>query len=225
MEGSFQRARSEAQKAKRAARILRAAQALLEENPDSSALSLNELARRAGMAKSNVYRYFESREAILLALLEDAFAAWHDEVLEGLGRVDRAASRDARLERAAATLASAMARRPTLCHLLSVLSTVLEQNLSTETVRAFKRRTAELQGRVAGALHGAVPELSVEAHAELLHFAYALIVGSWPSANPSPTVREVLTTTEGLAGYVRDFEADLRRGFVLLGRGMLTAPG
>ena len=33
-------------------------------------VTLNELSRRAGLAKSNVLRYFESREAVLLELLD-----------------------------------------------------------------------------------------------------------------------------------------------------------
>ncbi|HHH28079.1 MAG TPA: TetR family transcriptional regulator [Polyangiaceae bacterium] len=40
------------------------------------ALSLNELAKRAGMAKPNIYRYLESRQAVLLALLDDRTARW-----------------------------------------------------------------------------------------------------------------------------------------------------
>src|SRR4051812_50004066 len=41
-----------------------------------AALSLNELSRRVGLAKSNVLRYFESREAVLLELLDAAWREW-----------------------------------------------------------------------------------------------------------------------------------------------------
>jgi AcrR family transcriptional regulator len=36
-------------------------------------ITLNELSRRVGLAKSNVLRYFESREAVLLELLDSAW--------------------------------------------------------------------------------------------------------------------------------------------------------
>ena len=48
---------------------------MLEEMPVAE-VSLNELSRRVGLAKSNVLRYFESREAVLLELLLDFLGSW-----------------------------------------------------------------------------------------------------------------------------------------------------
>ena len=74
---AYQRARSPEQKAERTEQILSAAEAMLAEGQDSSALSLNVLAKRAGMAKSNIYRYFESREALLDELsVHEALRFW-----------------------------------------------------------------------------------------------------------------------------------------------------
>src|SRR5258708_34348392 len=70
----FQRARSEEQREARRQAILAAAAAMLTEMPVAD-VTLNELSRRSGLAKSNVLRYFESREAVLLELLD---AAWQD---------------------------------------------------------------------------------------------------------------------------------------------------
>ena len=39
-------------------------------------ISLRELSDRVGLAKSNVLRYFDSREAIFLEVLDEEFAAW-----------------------------------------------------------------------------------------------------------------------------------------------------
>ena len=70
---SFQRARSEEQRDPRRRAILDTAAAMLAEMPVAE-VSLNELSRRVGLAKSNVLRYFESREAVLLELLDDRLA-------------------------------------------------------------------------------------------------------------------------------------------------------
>jgi AcrR family transcriptional regulator len=49
-------------------------------------ITLNELSRRVGLAKSNVLRYFESREAVLLELLDSAWQEWLAQLEEDLGR-------------------------------------------------------------------------------------------------------------------------------------------
>jgi AcrR family transcriptional regulator len=220
MAEDFQRARSPAQKARRIARILDAARALLAANPDSAALSLTALARRAGMAKSNVYRYFESREAVLLSLLEAETATWVAEVRAGLSGVDGAAPFDARLDAVARLLAAEAARRPLLCHLLSVLPSVLEHNVSPDTVAAFKRASRAVVETLVVALHGVLPELPLEAHAELMRHASALIVGTWPLSRPAAAVAEAVRAHPELASLVHDLEADLCRAFVLMARGL-----
>src|SRR4051812_6548305 len=63
--------------------ILATAGGMLAEMP-VSAMSLNELSRRVGLAKSNVLRYFESREAVLLELLDSQWRRWLDDLPDRL---------------------------------------------------------------------------------------------------------------------------------------------
>lgn len=72
---TFQRARTKEQREIRRQAILDTAAAMLDEMPVAE-VSLNELSRRVGLAKSNVLRYFESREAVLLELLDRAITRW-----------------------------------------------------------------------------------------------------------------------------------------------------
>ena len=71
----FQRARSEEQREARRQAILAAAAAMLTEMPVAD-VTLNELSRRSGLAKSNVLRYFESREEVFLELLDRSAREW-----------------------------------------------------------------------------------------------------------------------------------------------------
>src|ERR1700674_3007411 len=71
----FQRARNSEQREARRRAILGAAAAMLAEMPVAE-VTLNELSRRAGLAKSNVLRYLETREAVLLELLDSAWQDW-----------------------------------------------------------------------------------------------------------------------------------------------------
>src|ERR1043165_5526334 len=83
MATTFQRARSEEQRAARSRAILDTAAAMLDEMPVAD-VSLNELSRRVGLAKSNVLRYFESREAVLLELLDVFLESWLAELADEL---------------------------------------------------------------------------------------------------------------------------------------------
>ena len=87
---TFQRARSEEQREARRRAILDAAADMLAEMPVAQ-VSLNELSRRAGLAKSNVLRYFDSREAVLLELLNSAWQEWLGQLEEILAGVDAGA--------------------------------------------------------------------------------------------------------------------------------------
>src|ERR1044071_6264197 len=75
----FQRARSPEQREARRRAILGVAANLLAETPLSE-ISLRELARRVGLSKTNVVRYFETREAVFFALLNQTIDDWVSEL-------------------------------------------------------------------------------------------------------------------------------------------------
>ena len=105
----FQRARSEEQREARRQAILGAAAAMLAEMPVAE-VTLNELSRRVGLAKSNVLRYFESREAVLLELLDSAWQDWLAQLDKELaGAVDAGGSAAERADQLAAALAASLA--------------------------------------------------------------------------------------------------------------------
>src|SRR3954451_10825730 len=100
---TFQRARTEEQREVRRRTILDMASAMLEEMP-VAALSLNELSRRVGLAKSNVLRYFETREAVLLELLDAAWREWLDGLAAELRGGAPGAAVDERVEQVATAI-------------------------------------------------------------------------------------------------------------------------
>ena len=216
---NFQRARQPQQKNRRRADILRATKEMLDEG-GLDELTLNRLARRVGLAKSNLYRYFESREAILLHVFHEDVREWVDVLVGQLGRV-RTKSRITRL---ASLLASATAARPRLCLLNSVVSAVLERNVSVETAIAFKLANFEEVQRLITAMAKAVPELTIEQHGEVIQLFGALVAGFWPDANPSEVMREVLKDP-ALQGFQNDFEVSLNRSVLLLAKGLVAGAG
>src|SRR5438552_3414677 len=135
----FQRARSDEQREVRRQAILAVARDMVAEMPVAD-ISLNELSRRVGLAKSNVLRYFDSREAILLELLDRAGRAWLDRLARELPARSRS-SASARAERLAVTIATSLVADRPLCELISVSAAVLERNVSPDVARRYKMAT------------------------------------------------------------------------------------
>src|ERR1700709_2536542 len=123
---TFQRARSEEQREVRRRVILDTAATMLDEMP-AGELSLNELSRRSGLAKSNVLRYFESREAVLLELYEREYTHWLHQTETELGRLERPD-----IEQIAGVIAQTVTERPVLSDLAASAPGVLEHNVSAE---------------------------------------------------------------------------------------------
>ncbi len=218
MEAKFQRARRPQQKEERREAILYAARELLDRG-DRETLTLNGLARAVGLTKSSLYRYFESHEAVLTTVLCADIGEWVDEVQSVLAGPVRETSPQARIERIAAAIADTAVARPRMCRLISMLASVLEENLSADNVRRFKRDLMAEGGRMARAMHEAMPALSVTQHIEALRYTIALIAGLWPTAQPPPVVAEVLAEAE-FAVLNCGFRHNLTQSVALILRGL-----
>jgi AcrR family transcriptional regulator len=212
----FHRARQPAQKQQRREQLVAAAATLLRDG-GVDAVTLSAIARAAAVAKSNVYRYFESREQILLEILLAEEQAWVGELERALAPLAGQDDPDA----VAAALARTLAARPTACALIAVVANVLEHNLSVDSVRAFKSRVLEISIRIGNALHAALPGLPHDRTEALLRYLHALIAGLWPIAHPSAPAAEVMERPE-FATLCSDFETDVRGALAAMLRGLLA---
>lgn len=161
---TFQRARSEEQREIRRRAILDTAAAMLDEMPVAE-VSLNELSRRVGLAKSNVLRYVESREAVLLELLDDFLGVWLDELSDELSDgVEPHSAPEERARRLAEILSRSLADRVVLCDLFGAQAGVLEHNVSVEVIKRHKRASLARLATMSGLVHRHLPELGDGAH-------------------------------------------------------------
>ncbi|MCX5599526.1 TetR family transcriptional regulator [Streptomyces phaeochromogenes] len=222
MANTFQRARSEEQRAVRRKAILDTTAAMLGEMPVAQ-VSLNELSRRVGLAKSNVLRYFESREAVLLELLGTA----SQELLEHLDTalpeaVDADAPVTERADRLAAVMTDAFAERPVLCDLISAQAAVLERNVSTEVAAQYKRSSIAHVFALAQRVRTHVPELDERDAVRFVAAALMVVTAAWPHAHPSPAVLAVYESDPELAVLRLDFATVLRESLEVLLSGLLA---
>ncbi len=186
-------------KSERRAAIVRAAQELLARAP-MGAFSVEQLARRAGLAKGTVYLYFKTREEVLLAVhgenalrLFDAVGAALESPRAGAESVTRATLRFIRAN-------------PGFLPLAATCRGMLENNVSEQAAVEFKlglgSRLAELGARI----ERVYPGLARGAGVALLMNSYSLMIGLWQLADPPACMRKSLDRRD-----LRVFRVDLEK--------------
>ena len=132
----WQRARSDEQIEQREATILQAAADLFE-TARYDEITLVMIGKKADFTRSNLYRYFKTKEEIFLRLLEQDVKAWQQRVAMTL-------------EKESVTSANfvdhwlpLMMENPRLLRLFDILSTVLEENASDDAIKRFKHSANE----------------------------------------------------------------------------------
>jgi AcrR family transcriptional regulator len=179
-------------------------------------LGINELARRAQMTKSNVYRYFESSEAVLLDVLVEEFVLWRTELRKALSR-DRKHS--GTIEHVARAFSVTVAARPLLCRLTSIFPSILEHNISVDRMVEFKQGLLAVREETALDFHACVPSISAPNFERCLHLALPLLIGLWPLSHPAKVAAEVIGLPE-LAALRYRFQHDLEEGLLMLLRSL-----
>jgi AcrR family transcriptional regulator len=219
---TFQRARSEEQREVRRRAILGTAAAMLTEMPVAQ-VTLNELSRRAGLAKSNVLRYFESREAVLLELLDSAWQEWLAQLEANLGSaVDAAAPAAERGDQLAAAIATTLAAQPVLCDLLSAQAAVLERNISPKVAAQYKRAAIANVAALSQLMLGCVGELGEHDAFRLAGAAVMMTGAIWANTQPSAAMAAAYQADPALAVMRLDFTATLREVLEMLTAGLLA---
>jgi|EndMetStandDraft_7_1072992.scaffolds.fasta_scaffold280332_2 AcrR family transcriptional regulator len=188
---SYQRARRPEQKAQRRETILAAARGLAIQRSVRE-VSLGDIAREVDLAKSNLLRYFESREEIFMTLLLREWDAWR----EAAGAAPDADG-----------LARTLAARPLFCDLLGEQAAVLEHNVSADAVRSFRAASIELVRGLAADV-AAMTELREGDAFEVVAAALLLAASLYPLANPAAHVVAIYAEEPGL--LQPDFEGRLR---------------
>jgi len=198
------RARSPEAKGARRAQILDAAFAL-HEDADLEAVSMDEVARKAGVAKGTLYLYFRTKEELFLGLLERAFEAWFDELdaklSVGQGWIPASALAD--------LVSATLSTRHLFRRLLAQLGPVLEYNLQDDRALRFKWRIAGRLAMTGALLERRTTYLRTGDGARLLLHLQALAAGIQTLAEPAPPVRRILKAP-GLDVMRMEFDQEFR---------------
>ena len=168
----------------------------------SSSFSVEQLARKAGLAKGTVYLYFKTREEMLLAVHEKHSHELFDVVERALAAPDASA---AKVVRAGLRY---LKGHPEFYPLAASCRGMLDKNVSTEAAFAFKDGIGKRLEPLGGRIEQLYPGLKRGEGAVLLMNNYAMIVGLWQLADPPLSLRPVMERPE-MRIFKIDFEKQL----------------
>ena len=188
-------------KSERRAAIVQAAAALLRRDP-SATFSVEELARRAGLAKGTVYLYFGTREEVLLALHAQQAQELFDVVERALSAADSHGRRV--VEEGLAYLRS----HPEFYPVAGNCRYMLDTNVGAEAAFAFKLGIAQRLEPLGRRIEDIYPGLAGGEGVALLTNCYAMIIGLWQQTDPPLSLRKVMHRPE-MAIFSVDFEKQL----------------
>jgi TetR/AcrR family transcriptional regulator len=205
----FQRARKPEEINLRREQLLAAAAELFDSQGPQGA-GLNAIAAKAGFTKSNVYRYFESREQVLLELFLAEFTGLIDAAVEAMQAVPLGDT-----QALAEAITHCFMARPRCCALISILASTLEQNVSEATIADTKTQMGNQNARIVSAVSARLPTASHADCGWAIAMIGSLVAGMWPGAHPPPAGVAVLSRPE-FAHMRIDVGRDLKRAATAL---------
>jgi AcrR family transcriptional regulator len=198
------KARNAEDKAERRAELLKAAATLFDTVPYAK-ITMAEVAENAGLSKGTVYLYFESKEEVFLALLEDLLFAWYDALDR---RIDAARGELSADELLRIFAEVSFGQGPTLSRLIAIVSGVLEHNVSFEAAARYKRRLWTHMMRTGAKLEARWPHFLPGEGFQFLGHLALFIIGGRQLADIAPMVVRAIDEFD-LKGFRFDFDREL----------------
>lgn len=173
---TWERARSEEQIEHRIKEITDATARLYESNRFED-ISFSMIAKEASFTRSNLYRYFTTKEEIFLALLSYDMVAWREDMLANFTETQMPASAFAE------QWVNLILKHQRLIEIYTILYTMLEPNVSLESLTTFKKNTLVTFSVIIERLKHIFPDLTAETAVEFLFAFISLGIGMYPMMN------------------------------------------
>ena len=145
------------------------------------------IAKEAGFTRSNIYKYFSSKEEIFLEFLKHDIILWWKDLVKTCRR-----SKTPSVETFAAMWVMILSRYKRLLDLLSIMHSYLEKNVSEQSLVSFKIRAIDELKVLSDFLCKTFPGLSREKAVEFLELQLASAIGLYQITNLSELQRKVL---------------------------------
>ena len=186
----WERARTEAQKQQRISEIIDATARLYEKHGFEE-ITFVSIAKEANFTRSNLYKYFNSKEEIFLEFLKHDIILWRQDLVATLKR-----KKGYSVGEFASVWLDVQGRHERKLNLISILYDYLEKKSSIESLTDFKAMAKDEFGILSELLCGLLPALSIENAVKFLNMQLAASIGLHRMTNLSEAQQKVLENPE-----------------------------
>ncbi len=212
---NWQRARTDDKKNERKEAIYKAALSLFK-NKGYENVSFNGIASEAGFTKSNMYRYFSSKEEIFLNIFMDLFEDWYLDCTQRLQKLQQ----NAEVEQFANTWVASYTSHPQFLDLTSILFISLESNSTYEHLLEFKKRSMDLLYQLAIEISKIYPDIQGEKAFRFLTLSFAATANYWAAESRQNEALNKIYQLEQFKELKPDFEKNLTASVEIIIRGI-----
>lgn len=171
MECKWERARTDEQKEQRIAEIISATERLYENNCYGE-ITFVSIAKEANFTRSNLYKYFSTKEEIFLEFLKQDIIKWRKDLVRSFGKKKKYSVKEF-----AKLWVKILIKHKRLLELMAIMFIYLERNVSVETFMDFKFGTKCEMESVSELLLRIFPKLSQESAGKFIYLQMGSAVG------------------------------------------------
>lgn len=211
---NWQRATTDEKKSERKMAIYKAAYTLFKKKGYEK-VSFNGIATEAGFTKSNMYRYFTSKEDIFLSVFSELFENW---VIDCNQRLQNMGVNED-IEHFSQEWVSSQIGHPEFLDLTPLLFVSLEKNSSFEQLLEFKKNAKGLLFSIAAEVSRIYPQLDDEKAFKFLTLGYAATANYWAANTQGDALKKIYQMQE-FQMLKPDFEKDLSSSIEVIIKGL-----
>ncbi|MBP8083295.1 MAG: TetR family transcriptional regulator [Spirochaetes bacterium] len=201
MTTNFKRAVTDEQKFEKTELILSAA-AKLFETEKYERITIEKIAKKAGVAKGTVFIYFKTKEEIFLSIAEKEIKNWKMYLID-LFSSSCPDGKKLSAENLCGILISSLERN-NFIKLISILDDTLEQNIDFNKALQFKKYVKTEMEEISELIENFSDKIKSGNGILILNSLYTCAIGAFKVSNPSDTVKKV-TKKSGMEIFDRNF--------------------
>lgn len=169
--------------------------ASLYETMSFKEISIKEIGKVTSLARTAIYHYFQTKEEIFLALLQQEYECWNQDLQKLYDTYDKMS-----VENFAEELAHSLERRTRLLKLMSMNHYDMESSSRMENLIEFKAVYGSTLRIVASCLEKFFPKMSVRDIQNFIYIFFPFLFGAYPYTVVTEKQKEAMDKAK--ANYV-----------------------